>query len=165
MFPLYITCALLSRYSMVFKRTVHSLCTRTVARPKASYGNVVANKGNLLNVIRYYVNINVHMSHCHATATNSSGKFQWQNPTANSSGRFQRQIQVANSSGKFQWQNPVANSSGKFQWQNPTANYNDNNKEDINTYTKTLILHASTFHQNFLSTVPSSSETAFSSPD
>ena len=41
----------------------------------------------------------------------------------------------------------------------------DNNKEDINTYTKTLILHAITFHQNFLSTVPSSSEIAISSPD
>ena len=92
-------------------------------------------------------------------------KLQWQIPAANSSRKSQWQFPVAKSSGKFQWQIPVANSRGKIQWQNPTANYNDNNKEDINTYTKTLILHASTFHQNFLSTVPSSSETAFSSPD
>ena len=93
------------------------------------------------------------------------GMLQPQILATNSSCKFEQQIIATNYIGKFQSHISVANSSGKFQWQNPTANYNDNNKEDINTYTKTLILHASTFHQNFLSTVPSSSETAFSSPD
>ena len=94
-----------------------------------------------------------------------SGMLQSQIPATNSSCKFQQQITVTNYINKFQWHISVANSSGKFQQQNPAANYNDNIQEDIKTYRKTLILHEITYSQNFLSTVPSSSEIALSSPD